>query len=347
MTNATQTPDVQQEVQQQAGKLIGHFAGYVGFKTIEIGQKSGLLATLAASTDGVTVEELAQRAGTDEFYTSVWARAAYAAELAEIDGEGRYSLAPHVGSLLTDEDHPGYVGGIPTVFSQPEFFDNFSNVLKTGDHLWWEDTSPAFIQAVGGTGWPFYNRLIPGALDRVPGLVSTLVEGASVLELASGVGRGLVKFAEAYPNSVITGVDGDEHSVGISRQRVSRQGVADRVSVVHSTLEDFVERDAYDLVFINISLHEARDIDRVVENVRRSLKPGGHFVISDFPFPEKHDDLRSPAARVLTGIQYFEAQIDDQLLPTATFVNLLVRHGFRSVGSFDLTPVHAVIHGQA
>ena len=209
MTTVTTTENVQEGVQHQAGKLVSHFAGYVGFKTIEIGQKTGLISVLAQAGAALSVKELAEEANTDEFYTGVWARAAYAAEILEVDSQNLYSLAPYMGRLLNDEDFPGYVGGITGVFSQPEFFDKFVNNLKTGKHIWWEDTSPEFISAVSKTGWPFYNRLIPGGLDTVPGLVTTLVEGGKVFELASGVGKGLVKFAETYPNSQLTGVDGD------------------------------------------------------------------------------------------------------------------------------------------
>ncbi len=337
---------VQQEVQQQAGKVLTQFAGFVGFKTIKIGIDNGLLSALASQAEGLTTEDLAVQAGTDEFYTGVWARAAYAADVIEIDSQNRYTLAPHMDKLLLDEEFGGYVGGITGVFDEPEIFDNFSKNLKSGKRIWWDDASPEFIQAVSGTGKPFYTRLIPGGLDQVPGLTEKLNSGARVLELASGAGKGLVKFAETFPNTELIGVDGDEHSIDIAWERVKEAGVSDRVSLVQSSLEDFVEEDAYDLVFINISMHECRDIDRVTRNIKRSLKPGGVFVISDFPFPATHDGLRTVPARILTGIQYFEAQIDDQLMPTAVFADLLDRHGFNDVAATDITPVHNLIYGR-
>ena len=207
---ASSTPAPQPEVQQQAGKLITQFAGYVGFKTIKMGLDNGLLQALAENPEGLTTEALASTAGTDEFYTGVWARAAYGAEIIEVDGENRYSLAPHMENLLLNADHPGYVGGITNVFSAPEIFDNFSANLKSGERIWWNDTSPEFIDGVSGTGRPFYNRLIPAGLDKIPGLTEKLAEGGRVLELASGAGRGLVKFANTFPNTELIGVDGDE-----------------------------------------------------------------------------------------------------------------------------------------
>ena len=333
------------EVPEQAGKLLAQFAGYVGFKTIEIGLTNGLLAALNDNPNGLSAEELAAAAGTEAFYTGVWSKAAYGASLIELNDDQKYVLAPHMDKLLLNADFPGYVGGIINVFTKPEIFDNFNENLPTGKRTWWDKVSPEFIQAVSGTGGPFYNRLIPGGLSQVPGLSEKLESGASVLELASGVGRGLVKLATQYPNVKITALDGDAHSLSLAKARVDEAGIGERVEYKESTLEDLDEQDKYDLVYINISMHEARDIDLAAKNVLNALKPGGIFVISDFPFPDGHDGLRSVPARVMSGIQYFEAQIDDQLVSTETFVKLLENQGFNDVGSFIITPVHNVIFG--
>jgi hypothetical protein len=47
----------------------------------------------------------------------------------------------------------------------------------------------------------------------------------------------------------------------------------------------------------------------------------------------------------MCGVQFFEAHIGCQLLPTSRFVDLLERAGFREVGVIDVTPVHVVVHG--
>jgi hypothetical protein len=46
------------------------------------------------------------------------------------------------------------------------------------------------------------------------------------------------------------------------------------------------------------------------------------------------------------AIQFFEAQIDDQLLTRAAYDSLLSRHGFTELGSVSLTPMHAVTHAR-
>ena len=121
--------------------------------------------------------------------------------------------------------------------------------------------------------------------------------------------------------------------------------MADGVELILSGMEDLDVENDYDAITINVSMHECRDIDKVTANVLRALKPDGIFVISDFPFPETTEGTRTVPARVMCGIQFFEALIEDQLLPTKAYVDLLGKHGFRDVAAFDMTPVHAVTFG--
>ena len=339
----TQAP--QEEIQKQAGKVLQQVAGYVGVRTIDIGLKHGLLGELSKHSGGLTPDELAKNAGIDPFYAMVWCRSAYANEILEREGE-RFVLAPHMGKLLLDHDFPGHVGGMPAVLLAYDMFDRFSENLKSGERSWWDKCTPEFIQGVRTTGRSFYNRLVPAGVTRVPGLQEQLDAGAHVLELATGAGFGISKMAQVYPKCTFVGVDGDAYSLGLAAEAVKEAGASDRVELVESTFEGFTRDSEFDVAVISISMHECRDIEKVTANVHGALKPGGTFVISDFPFPETVEETRTVPARIMSGIQFFEALIDDQLLPTSDYVSLLKRHNFKDVDAFDITPVHAVTHGR-
>jgi SAM-dependent methyltransferase len=327
-----------------APKVLSLIAGYVGHRTVTIGLRTGLIATLDAHP-GTTADELADARGLDPFYVSVWCRAAVGAGIVERSGEG-LRLAAHTGTLLLDTTSPAYVGGVFGVLEAPEVFGRFEAAFATGERMWWDDTSPEWIAAVSGTGTPFYTRLVPGGLAQVPGVAAALAEGCRVIDTACGAGIGLVRLATTYPACTVVGVDGDAHSIERARARVGAAGLADRIELVHSALEDMSIDVPARVVVNNISMHECRDLDRVTENVRAALEPGGWFVISDFPFPDTDDGLRSVPGRIMSGIQFFEAQIDDQLLPRATYDALLARHGFTDLGSVQLTPMHALTYGR-
>lgn len=331
-------------VPEQAGVLLGNVAGYMATRIIAIGQNAGFLEALAEHP-GLTVRQLADSRDTDEFYTSVWCRGAFGAGVLERAGEG-YRLAPHLATLLLDPTSPAYVGGMFPLVQQPEMFGRFSETLVSGERMWWSDTSHAWIDAVSGTGGPFYTRLVPGGLALVPGLTERLADGGLIVDSACGAGTGLLRLAEHFPSSRIIGVDGDSHSAARARQRVVDAGLIDRVEVLCQPLEQMELPAEAALVVNNISMHECRDIDLTTRRVLSALEPGGWFVVSDFPFPQSDEGLRTVPGRIMSGIQFFEAQIDDQLLPRSAYDDLLTRHGFTDLGTADLTPVHALTWGR-
>lgn len=329
---------------EQATTLLGSVAGYMTSRIIDIGLQSGLLAGVA-ERPGATGLDLAETLDLDEFFVSVWCRGALGARLLERRGEG-YVLAPHLNTLLLDNSSPAFVGALFPLIGRPEMFGRFAENLSTGARMWWDDTSPEWIAAVAGTGRPFYTRLAPGGLDQVPGLRERLTEGGRIVDHACGSGVGVVRLAQSYPHASVIGVDGDAHSIDRARGRVADAGLSDRVHLVLSALEDMTLPEPATLVVNNISMHECRDIDRVTERVLAALEPGGWFVISDFPFPDTDEGLRTIPGRIMSGIQFFEAQIDDQLLPRSRYDDLLTHHGFIDLGSASLTPVHALTWGR-
>lgn len=343
--SSTPTDDAAEPtMQDQAGMLLGHVAGYMAQRVIEMGLRSGLVKAIADSPS-ITADQLADKLGFDDFYTAVWCRAGYGAGLLERSGSG-FALAPHVATLLLDTESPGFVGAMFPLVLQPEMFGRFADNLASGERLWWDETSPAWIDGVSGTGQPFYTRLIPGGLAQVPGLADGLATSGRVVEHACGAGLGLLRLAQAYPQAQIIGVDGDAHSLELARARVEAAGLAARVELVQSSLEEFKTDQPASVVINNISMHECRDIDQATDRVYQALEPGGWFVISDFPFPDTDRGLRSIPGRIMSGIQFFEAQIDDQLLPRTAYDDLLSRHGFVELGWLSLSPVHAVTYGR-
>lgn len=334
------------EVKEQAATLQGHAAGFVAHRTIELGLRTGIIDALAGAPDGLEPGEIAATCDLDAFYVGVWCRAAFAAQVLDSDGGQTYRLAEHMGPLLLDEASPAYVGGLFTVLVQPEVFDRFGENFASGARIWWDETTPEWIDAVSKTGGAFNNRLIPTGISRVPGAKEKLDAGGRVLELACGTGYGLSRLREHFPAARLTGHDGDAYSLERARKNLEAAAIDD-VSFLESALEDIDAVDAFDVITINVSMHECRDIEQVTKNVKRALAPGGIFIISDFAFPDSPEGLRTLPGRVQTGVQFFEALIGDQLLPTAYYVELLKRHGFESVGSIDVNPIHGITHGTA
>ena len=342
---AMQANVAQPEVAQQSGKLLSHYAGYVATWAIDLGLNTGLLPELAR-IGGATDSDLAQRLKLDPQYTAVWCRSAYGSGVLERDADGRYTLAPHMETLLLDRDAPGYLGGLAHAFvALRETFLDMREFMRTGQREWWGDFAPEWINAVAETGQAFYRRMINSVFPRLADVETALKNGGRVLDLACGTGLGPIKMAKTYPEARFVGVDGDAYTLEVARRNADEAGYGSRFELVRSMLEEFDAKDAFDLAIINISLHEARDMQKVVDNALRALRPGGTFIVSEFPFPDTVEECRTLPAQIMSGIQFFEAHIGCQLQPTSVFVDLLNNADFRDVGFINVSPVHVTIHG--
>lgn len=340
--SAAASPD---EIKQASGKLASHFGGYAATWTIDLGARVGMFAALRDAPAGLTSTELARLLEADQVYVDVWCRNAYAAELLE-QSDGRYILPPAMAALLLDRDHPAYSSGTAMVMTAlRDVFVALRERTRTGERIWWDTAPREFVDGVAESSRSFYSRLLT-FFDGRQELRQALEGGGTLLEVGVGYGGGLLRLAQRFPAARFIGTDGDEHSLGRAREAFAQAGLADRARFVRSTFEAYDEAEVADLALINISLHEARDLPRTIASMRRALRPGGRLVVSEFPFPPDVTALRTPPARVMAAIQYFEASIGDQLLPTSAFVKLLEEAGLHEIETIEITPVHVVILGR-
>lgn len=332
------------ELQAAVVKVLACYAGYMNTWNIELGLRMGLFEAIR-DNPGITARDLADALGYDPLYTMVWCNATYSGGFLE-ESEGGFVLAPHMEKILLDPEFPMSAGGTAyALTAMREHMVSLRDCFRTGERTWWDKTSLEFRESVGVSTYPFYLRLVNMALPKMPEVHAAMEGGASVLEMACGTCRGLSLMAKAYPSVKFTGVDGDAETLEMARAQLKTAGV-EKVHMVHSTLEGLTFEDEFDIILINVSLHEARDLKKVVRNAHRALKPGGWFVVSDFPFPEKLEEMRTIPGQLMCGIQYFEALIDDQLLPTSRYVDELGEAGFRDIKTLEVAPVQVVVYGR-
>jgi SAM-dependent methyltransferase len=332
------------QIADQAPKITGPLTGLATTWALDLGLRTGVFTHLR-DHGACTAAEVADTLGLDPLYTKVVLRAAFAAEVLDRHDD-RYGLAEHMATLLLDADAPSYLGGaIETFVALRETYLDLRTFTRTGEREWWSDFDPEWIDAVGENGQTYYRRIIDAVVPQLPSVHAALERGARYLDLACGVCRGPAKVVRAFPATTVTAVDADEYTLEVAEREMKEAGLGDRFRFHRAFLEDLDLDGGHDLAVINISLHEARDIERAVERAHAALTPGGTFLVSEFPFPENEDDCRSIPGRLMCGVQFFEAHIGCQLLPTSRFIELLEAAGFRDVGAIPVTPMHVVVHG--
>ena len=118
----------------------------------------------------------------------------------------------------------------------------------------------------------------PAEVERAV-LLAALAPGAPVLDLCCGVGRHSVEFARR--GFAVTGVDRTRRFLDQARAWAREAGVA--VEFVEADMRDFCRPGAFAAavnLFTSFGYFEdAADDLRVAENVCRSLRPGGAFIV--------------------------------------------------------------------
>lgn len=102
-----------------------------------------------------------------------------------------------------------------------------------------------------------------------------------VLDLGCGPAEWLLRALTAHPGVRADGVDLDEGSLAEARERAEAAGVADRLTLHHTSAEDFTPPRAYDAVLSVGAAHVFGGLPRTLEAARAHLAPGGRVLIGD------------------------------------------------------------------
>lgn len=113
-----------------------------------------------------------------------------------------------------------------------------------------------------------------------------------VLDLGCGPGDITFRFARAYPDCVMHGIDGAEAMLRYGRKLVEgAYDIRDRISLIYGVLpEASLPREKYDVVISNSLLHHLRDPFVLWDAVKRYAVPGAPVFVMDLSRPGSADE---------------------------------------------------------
>ncbi|MEM7522641.1 MAG: class I SAM-dependent methyltransferase [Pseudomonadota bacterium] len=124
-------------------------------------------------------------------------------------------------------------------------------------------------------------------VSRMAACVEALAADTRVLDIGSGYGGSARYLAQTF-GCAVDCLNLSEAQNDTNRHLNRRQGVADRVSVVHGSFEEIPNpNESVDVVWSQDAILHAGDRAKVLREVFRVLKPGGQFVFTD---PMQADD---------------------------------------------------------
>ena len=161
------------------------------------------------------------------------------------------------------------------------------------------------------------------------------LDGGKVLDVATHEGHFvqiLIENLKSY--SEIAGIDTNEKAVETAQNNLTQENI--RFWVMDAEHLEF-EDATFDTVTISASLHHLANIPRVLDEMLRVLKPGGHFILI-----EMHQDGQTAAERRSIFLHQWVAEVDSALgylhnktLARQEFVNYVTDLGLRKVEYYD------------
>lgn len=109
-------------------------------------------------------------------------------------------------------------------------------------------------------------------------------DGLKCLDLGCGAGDVTFEIARLVgPNGRVAGIDMDSVKLDLARERATSEGVAN-VEFRQANVFEWNEDSVYDLIYVRFLLTHLPECDRVVLNLLRALRPGGHLAVEDINF---------------------------------------------------------------
>ena len=284
-----------------AGRMLDALNGAAVAIMVSVGHRTGLFDALADAGE-VTSEELGSASGLDERYVREWLAALTTGRVVEYDPDtGCYRLPAEHAAWLTRAASPDNLAVtaqfIPLLAAVE---DDVVACFREGGGVPYERYGRFHEVMAEDSGQTVLSVLFSHILPLVPGAEERLEQGASLVDLGCGRGRALLVLGERFPNSRFVGYDLSREAIEFGRAQAAERGLGNVELHVRdlSTFDEEAEPEAFDFATTFDAVHDQARPLALLRGIRRTLKPGGFYLMQDIAgsslLHENMDHLAGP-----------------------------------------------------
>ncbi len=333
---------------QQVSRLYEIIGGYHGTHLLEIARALGVWEALTAAP-GLNSAALAERIGSDPFYTDVLCRTAFSFGLLERAGEG-WRMAPHLDQILGTPNSTSYLGRAARLHMLVgEDYRDYVTRFRDGSTLPYQMHSPAFMSEVAEGLKALPHIFLDFVLPKLPTLAARLETGGRVLDVGCGGGWAIVQIAERFPKTHCVGIDIEPHSIDLAKALITKRDLTGRCEARLLSVDSLAEDGSYDIATSFLVIHEIAPPLKAAafHAVARALAAGGSFLIFDEAYPETDTELQRMPTRFAALAQWYELTWGNRVNTRSELQKLCDQAGLRLSEETTFSRFHIMVATKA
>jgi len=289
--------------------IFSKLEGAVTAGMIHLGDRLGLYAVMASSTDGDTSDSLATKAGLHERWVREWLHnqvAAHIVTCADLsDNQPVFHLSPEGVAVLATPNHPAY--GMGMFHRLPQTMgalEAMPEAFRTGVGHDYDSHGPEGAVGIERSFEPWnQNFLIPMVIPALDGMKEKLSAGVRVADIGCGSGGAALLMGSTFPNSTIDGFDISKFALERAGERKAESG-AHNVWFFDPRENPIADDHSYDLVCTFDCIHDMTQPTEMMKTIRKALKDDGTWLLVDIKAQEtlELNVTKNPMASLLYGI---------------------------------------------
>lgn len=266
---------------------------------ISVGHRTKLFDTMS-KLPASTSTDIARNSNLNERYVREWLGALVTAKIIDYDPQSSlYSLSKEKANFLTRNGsfNMATTAQFIPVLAQVE--DEIIHCFENGGGVPYEKYHRFHDVMAEESSQTVLAELIDGILPIVPEIIEKLQQGIRVLDVGCGSGRAINLMAKTFPSSQFVGYDFSKEGITNAEREKEDLGITNS-SFEQQDVANFDHEDHFDLITAFDAIHDQANPEKVLENIKRSLKPGGVFLMQDIAGSSKlENNLDHPLAPFL------------------------------------------------
>lgn len=228
-----------------------------------------------------TSSQIASAANLNERYIREWLGAMVTSKIIDYDPTSTlYSLSKEKADFLCRGSVYNFSSSMQWIPALSEVEDHIIDCFEKGGGVPYEMYKRFHTVMAEESSQTVVSALLDKILPAIPQAIEKMNSGIKVLDVGCGSGGAINLMAKSFPNSEFFGYDFSSEAIQNAKNESKKHGLKN-ITFEKKDVSQFSKDNYFDLITAFDAIHDQAEPDKVLENIRKSLKPDGTFMMQD------------------------------------------------------------------